>query len=215
MKKTIILCLSILFTICIYAQKNTSIDTLTCKKIVPGRWAIEIGLGASSNQIFKPSYSKNPIATTFNYKIFYRNFFMYVGMNKSFLTPPKDMKFTNIIIKNQNEVSLTNMNMAIGYMYNFNKKWSADFKLGINSGIVDVLYNNRLKLYSPELEVGNSYGISINRFFKLKRYNYIVLSLGADYHTTDYSKISPDMNNQSINYFLTIAYKGFNKKIMD
>jgi hypothetical protein len=215
MKKTIILCLSILFTICINAQKHTSNDTLTCKKVVPGRWAIEFDLGACSNQIFKPSYNINPIATTFNYKLFYRNFFLYVGTNISTFTPSKDLKFTNTIITNQNEISLSNMNMAIGYMYNFNKKWSADFKLGINSGNVDVLYNNQLKSYSPELVIGNTYGITINRFFKLKGYNYIVLSVGADYYTTDYSKISPDMNNQSVNYFLTIGYKGFNKKIMD
>lgn len=215
MKKPIILSLSIIFSICIYAQKNTKNDTLTCKTVVPGRWAIEFDLGASINQTLKPSYRNNPIATTFNYKIFYRNFYMYIGTSMSYFTPSKDIRLYDLVINNQDEIEFMNMNMAVGYMYNFNRKWSVDGKLGINMGNLSVYYDDLLSYYTPEVSLGTIYGIGVNRFFKLKGYNYIVVSLGADYYTTDYSKISPDMNKQSINYFLTVAYKGFSKKIID
>lgn len=215
MKKSVILILSIVFTANIYAQRNEKADTLIAKTVVPGPWAIEFELGASTNQVLQSSYADNPIAFTFNYKVFYQNFFMHLGTKMSEFNTSKDMRFTNFVINKQDQVSLMNMNMSIGYMYSFNKKWSADAMIGVSMNNLQITYNNKLNSYSPDISQGTYFGLGLNRYFKLKRYNYIVLSLGADYSTTNFSKISPDMTTPSINYSFTVAYKGFSKKVIN
>jgi len=215
MKKTIILSISILFSVSIYAQKTTKNDTLICKTVVPSRWAIEFDMGASLNQVFKPSYMDNIVSETFDYKIFYRNFYFLLGESMTDFTPTKDMTFNHFIIHNQNGIMISTMNTAFGYIYNFNKKWSADVKIGLNSTYCTIDYNNNQDSYGTDIISGSTYGIGINRYFKLKGYSYIVVSLGADYYNTDLSKLSPDMNPNSLNWFLTVAYKGFFKKVID
>lgn len=214
MKKPITVLVLFLFAVCACAQKNSNTDTLTNKTVVPGRWAIELDLGASMFNAFKASYASNTFATNFNYKIFYRNFFYNIGMNMCSFSPSKDLRLNNYVVSNQDRISLMSMNIALGYLYNFNKKWGADIKLGGNMSDLEILYDNEFYTFKPQISDGTYIGLGINRYFKLKGYNYIVLSLGADYCTSDYSKKSPDMNKQTINYALTVGYKGFSKRVL-
>ena len=126
------------------------------------------------------------------------------------------MVFDNENVNTQHEFNSFNLNVALGYSYDFHKNWSTDIKVGFNTTNFEILNSKETNLvYESDYIMGTQIGLGLDRYIKLKRFNYIVLGLGIDYYTTDYSKISYNMKPSSLNYTLTIWYKGFFKRMVN
>jgi hypothetical protein len=215
MKQIWITLIATLMTVNLYSQKMEN-DTLIGKRFVKSPWAIKIESGAILHQMFNPGFIDNKATQISDLTVFYRNFYFTYGAFIYDFTPNKVMVFDDVTVNTQHEFSSLNLNVALGYSYDFHKNWSTDIKIGFNSTSFEISNSNETNLiYESDLIMGAQIGLGLDRYIKLKRYNYIVIGLGLDYYTTDYSKISPHMKPSSLNYSLTIGYKGFFQKMID
>ena len=215
MKQIWIILITTFLTMNLYSQKNDN-DTLSGKRLVKSPWAIKIESGALKHQMFNPDYIDNKTIQITDFTVFYKNFYLTYGAFIYEFKPNKIMVFDNTTVNTQHEFSSFNLNMALGYSYDFHKNWSTDIKIGFNITDFEILNSKETNLiYESDIITGAMIGLGVDRYFKLKRFNYIVIGLGIDYYKTDYSKISSEMKPTSLNYSLTIGYKGFFKKIID
>lgn len=103
----------------------------------------------------------------------------------------------------------------LGYNYDFNNNWCANAKFGMHSASFEISnYKEIGEYYNSDLVTGARVGLGLSRYFKLKRYNYIVVSLAADYYSTNYKAISQNLDDSFMNYSLTVGYKGWFKKLI-
>lgn len=215
MKQILILAILFLLTCNLYAQKIEN-DTLPNQRAVKSAWAIKIESGAVLHQMFTPDYIDNKTTQITDVTVFYKNIYFTYGAFIYEFKPNKYMTFENIGVNDQYEFSSLNLNLALGYSYDFHKNWSADVKIGLNSTDFEISNSYETNLiYNSEILMGPQIGLGIDRYIKLKRFNFIVIGLGMDYYMTDYAKISPDLKPSSLNYTFTIGYKGFFRKMID
>ncbi len=215
MKQIWIIFITTVMSVNLYSQKIDN-DTLSGKRLVKSPWAIKIESGAILHQMFNSDFIDNKITQITDLTVFYKNFYFTYGAFIYEFKPNKDMVFDNVTVNNQNEFSSFNLNMALGYSYDFHKNWSTDIKFGFNSTNFEISNSKETNLiYESDIIMGAQVGLGIDRYIKLKRFNFIVIGLGIDYYTTDYSKISSNMKPSSLNYTLTIGYKGFFRKMID
>lgn len=214
--KQILLLTIFYFLFCSLYSQKTENDTLPCKRSIKSPWAIKIESGALLHQMFNPDFIDNKVTQTTDLTVFYKNcFFTYGAFNHEF-SPKKNMTFGNVNVDNQVQFTSFNLNMAVGYIYDFHKNWSTDIKFGFNSTNFEISNADKVNLiYKSEILMGAQIGVGLNRYIKLKRFNYIVIGCKIDYYTTDYSKASSNLKGSSLNYSLTIGYKVFFKKQID
>lgn len=198
-----------------YAQKIDN-DTLVGNRFIKSPWSIKIESGALLHQMFNPDFIDNKATQITDITVFYKNLFFTYGAFIYDFKPNKVMVFDDVTVNTHDEFSSFNLNMALGYSYNFHKNWSTDIKIGFNSTNFEISNSKETNLvYESDIIMGSQIGLGLDRYIHLKRFNYIVIGLGIDYYTTDYTKISPDMKPSSLNYSLTIGYKGFFRKMID
>lgn len=199
----------------LYSQKISN-DTLYNKTLVKSKWALKIESGVFYHQMSNTSFIENPITQITNITVSYKNFFFTYGAFYYDFKPLKNITFDNTALSNQNKLRATNLNVAFGYIFNFHEKWSSDIKIGSNSSIYEITNSNESNLsYKSDYISGTIIGVGIDRYIKIKRLNYIVVGFDIDYYSTDYSKLSDDLEPSSVNYSLTIGYKGFFRRILD
>lgn len=215
MKRILVFSIAALMMMNLYSQKTKN-DTLLVKGFVKSPWAIKMESGALLHQMFNPYFIDNKVTQITDLTLFYKNFYFTYGAFSYEFKANKNMIFDNVSVNTQNEFSSFNLNMALGYSYDFHKNWSADIKLGFNTTNFEISNSNVTNLiYESDIIMGSQFGLGLDRYIKLKRFNFIVIGLGIDYYTTDYSKVSPNMKPSSLNYSLTIGYKGFFKKMIE
>jgi hypothetical protein len=191
-------------------------DTLPCSYIVKSPWAVKATTGVVFHQMSNQNFVDNKFAQRADLDIFYKNYFLSYGAFMYLFNPNREMIFGNYRVGPEAELLSINLIMAIGYNYAFQKNWSAGFRFGFNATRFEIVNAEKINLYySSKVIAGALLGIQLERYFKLKGFNYIVLSALTDYYTTDYSKASRDLKSSALNYSFTIGYKKYFKKIID
>lgn len=198
-----------------FSQKVEN-DTLSVKRVVRSNWAIKIESGVLGHKILNQDFIDNKSVQVTGLSVYYRKFFFIYDVFICEFSPKKEIRFNNALFNQTDLFSSFNLNVALGYNCDFSKNWSADAKFGFNTTdfeLIDSKYGNQK--YESDILMGTLFGLGLNRYFKLKRYNYLVLRLGADYYSTDYTSINPQLGNSSMNYSLTIGYKGWFRKLIN
>lgn len=215
MKHTLLIIICLVLTYSLKAQKIEN-DTLPSKRAIKSNWAIRIESGAVLHQMFSPSYVENKISQITGITVFYKKFYWTYDVFSYEFKPYQNMTFDDVTIGHEDELYTFNFNTAIGYTYDISAEWSADVKVGLNTTSYEI--NNSAEtgiIYESDLITGPSIGLGIDRYIKLKRFNFLVVGFGVDYYMTDYSRVSPELKSSSISYSLTIGYKGFFRKVLD
>lgn len=206
---------AVVLTSNLFSQKIDN-DTLFSKNIIKSPWAIKIEYGGLLHQELNQDFIDKKVVQNIGLSVYHNNFYFTYDLFYVNFNPKTNMTFDNIIFNSTAELSSFNLNIAIGYNFNFYKNWSSDLKLGINTVQFETKNTNvNNQSYKSDYIAGIDLGIGLEQYLKLKRYNYLTFRLGVDYFTTDYSKVSPDLNKSSINYSLKIGYKGWFRKIIN
>lgn len=215
MKRLIIISIFLSTLFVSYGQKTSS-DTIIIKSI-KGNWAGSIDFGYQMHNMLNQDLFNPGLGQTYHYSIYRKNLFFKFGMATTELISNKETIFEDEIrIPSNTNFQSLSVYIALGYNYDFNSKWSADLNLGITPTGLQVAYpDNEQISYNSGLLSGTIAGIGVNRYFKLKGFNYLMLRLGADYYSTDYRPINDNLSTGSMNYNLTFAYKGWFRKIIE
>lgn len=215
MKHSLLVIICIILTFSLKAQKIEN-DTLPSKRAIKSNWAVKLESGAVLHQMFSPRYMENKISQITGITVFYKKFYWTYDVFSYEFKPYQEMTFDDVTVGSDDEFYTFNFNTAIGYSYDINTEWSADIKIGLNTASYEISNGKETGLiYESDLLTGPSIGVGIDRYIKLKRFNFLLIGFGVDYYMTDYSKVSPELKSSSISYSLTIGYKGFFRKVLD
>lgn len=202
MKRFLPTILIVIFSLNTFSQQISN-DTITTTSI-KGNWAFRVDLGAHAQSMLNQDMVDLTFSQTLSLYLYYKDIFF----NVNFSSMNNDLEYYEIFIDN--------IDLSIGYNYDFLKFWSADTKLGVNfmnmgSGIRYYEDYEDIFFINEKLQ-GITTGIGLNRYFKLKRFNYLIARFGVDYYSTNYSTLYFGFGKGAINYSLTLAYKGWFRK---
>jgi hypothetical protein len=211
--------LSFLSIVSISFSQMIDNDTLTIKiikKITKSPWGMKFGIGGLYHQMPNQNYINNKLAFAGSISLFYNHIFIRGEVFSIDFSPNDYIYFGKYLFSTKAEFTSINLNTELGYCINFNKKWSSDFRIGMNFTDFNLVNSEELGVsYTSETIAGVLFGITLERYFKLNVFRYLVLGLNIDYYSTNYGSISPDLNRGSINYSLTAAYKFWYQRSLD
>jgi hypothetical protein len=214
MKRFWIVLTAFTFILNLHSQDNE--NEVYYGKFIRSPWALRLDVGPLMHQMFNPEFISGNVSSFSELTLYYKSFYFNYGVYFFEFSPMKDMTFGGLMIDASNHFYSFNLNMGLGYTYKINENWSSDIKLGFNTTDFEVSNSRETNIYyTSDILMGAQIGIGIDRYIKLRRFNYIVFGLGIDYYSTDYSKVSPQMKPSSLNYMFTIGYQGFFRKMLD
>lgn len=213
----------LLFFLCMYLNlsdtfsQKLSKDTLSFGKVVHSSWGIQFSAGSTLHQKLNQEIVNNRIASTIGLTLNWKN--LNLSCDGFFLNfnPTREILFNNIPLDSRTSgFKSFNLNTALDYNYNFHRNWGTTLRLGINITELrvtkPVFINTTLK---SDVISGAIIGLGVNRYTRLKRFNYLVSGLRVDYYSTNYSRLSPNLSRSSLNYSLFLAYKAWFIRIIE
>lgn len=105
---------------------------------------------------------------------------------------------------------------TVGYSFDF--KWNISLEpfLGFNRSTFSVINEAELKQKYSLLSTGGLItGLTLNKYFRLKDYEYLALFVSAGYGFVDYSIVHPDLDYGYLEWTAGLSYKGFFNKILE
>jgi hypothetical protein len=98
----------------------------------------------------------------------------------------------------------------IGYSLDFEKLISIEPYIGYNSSSFIVINEDKLnQKFSLKKTGGIIIGTTLNKYLKIKEYEYISVFGTAGYSFVNYKKVHSDLDNSYFEWNIGIAYKGF------
>jgi hypothetical protein len=131
----------------------------------------------------------------------------------------KEMEFDGLIVPSIAKLNSIKLDYYVGYSFDFDRLISVEPYIGYNRSSFKVINEDELNLeYSFEKSGGLIVGTTLNKYFKIKEYEYISVFGTIGYGFVNYEKVHPDLDNGYFEWNIGIAYKGFftkrlNKKI--
>ena len=126
------------------------------------------------------------------------------------ITPKKEMDFNGQILPTTAKLNSIKLDYYIGYSLDFEKLISIEPYIGYNQSSFIVINEDELNQnFSFNKSGGLIIGATINKYFKIKEYEYISIFGTIGYGFINYNKIHSDLDNGCFEWNLGIAYKGF------
>lgn len=126
----------------------------------------------------------------------------------------------NLVFNNDTLIALAKLNPVridyfAGYSFDFKYNFSIEPYLGYSRNSFHVINEADLNTtYQIEPASGMIAGISVNKYFKLKKkYQFLAVFGNLGYATTQYQSTHPQLDNGYWEWTLGIAYKGFWEKV--
>ena len=198
MKHLITIVLVLTFSLNALSQQLAN-DTIY-STLVRSNWAFRADLGVRAQDILNQEMFETSVSPAISLFLVYKEFYFSTSYS------------TNDINKEHYSFSATNMDLLLGYTYSLRRNWMLDCRMGAN--ITNVLSTvqdqEEHRNYFANKKIGGGIaGLGINRYFKLKHFNYLVSRFGVDYYSTNYNTIYNGFGKDALNYSLTIAYQGW------
>jgi len=131
-------------------------------------------------------------------------------------SPKKEMEFNGHMLPTSAKVNTIKLDYYVGYSFDFEKLVSLEPYLGYNRTSLVVIneedLNQTYKLYETG---GFIAGATLNKYFKIKEYEYISVFASAGYAFVNYKKVHPDFDKGYFEWNFGVAYKGFLTRLFD
>lgn len=126
------------------------------------------------------------------------------------IDPKKEMIFDGQTVPIEAKLNSIKHDYYIGYSFDFEKLISLEPYIGYNRSSFIVINEDEL---NQELSFKKSGGLivgaTVNKYFKIKDYQYISIFGTVGYGFVNYNKIHPDLDNGYFEWNLGVSYKGF------
>jgi len=202
--RAILVFLVIIFSTNSYGQE-TAQDT-TILKFVKSNWGVGFSYGIRANTYLNQDIFNTTFLTGGVYSIYWKNLYLNIS---TFSTD--DAKINDDLISDyyylpkSEPLSINSTNIYLGYNQNIGKKFSTD----LNAGFISTKIEKNESFPTIRNAKGWQMGAGTTRYFKLARNNYLGLRLAVDYNTTNYKELYTQLGKGTMNYSLTLSYKGW------
>ena len=174
---------------------------------IKSSWGMKFEIEGLFHQMTNQDIVNSKFVLAGSISLFYKQLFIRTEVYTIEFSPKNSMVIGDYIFFDNAEFISININPEIGYCFNINDNWSSDVRLGVNITNFDLSNSEDLGSFSSDFVTGVIFGGTLDRYIKLKGFKYLVLGLNLDYYSTNYGKISPDLNKSALNFSITAAYK--------
>ncbi len=130
--------------------------------------------------------------------------------------PKKEMDFNGHTLPTTARVNTIKLDYYVGYSFDFEKLISLEPYLGYNLSSLVVINEENLNQHYRLYETGGFIaGATLNKYFKIKEYEYISVFASAGYAFVNFEKVHPDFDKGYFEWNFGVAYKGFLTRIFD
>jgi hypothetical protein len=135
------------------------------------------------------------------------------------IDPKKEMDFNGQTLPTTAKLNSIKLDYYAGYSFDFEKLISVEPYIGYNCSSFIVINEDELnQKFTFDKTGGLIIGTTLNKYFKIKEYEYLSVFGTVGYGFVNYGKVHSDLDNGYFEWNLGIAYKGFatkrfNKKV--
>ena len=176
---------------------------------------IEIGISSYYYTQKTRNWLGNHGGPNFNFILTYDKFNFGFRFKPWTVNPGEELLFDNSLLPKYADLNPIKLDFYIGYSFDF-KHISLEPYLGLSRNIFTVINEGELQeTFSIPSVTGFINGVTVNKYFRIKKYEYISVFANVGYSIVDYTKVHNTLGKNYFEWSLGIAYKGFfTKKFM-
>ena len=182
-------------------------DKLNNAGAIKSSWGMKLEIGGLYHLMPNQDIVNSKFVLAGSISLFYKQLFIRAEVYTFEFSPENQMVIGDYIFFDNAEFISININPEIGYCFNINNNWSSDIRLGLNITNFDLSNSEDLGSFSSDYVTGIIFGGTLDRYFKFQGFKYLVIGLNIDYYSTNYGTLSHDLNNSSLNFSITAAFK--------
>jgi hypothetical protein len=128
------------------------------------------------------------------------------------VSPSKDLVFGNDTLKSNADLNPVKLDLTLGYSLDFKYNFSLEPYAGLNRTVFIVINEKDLgKTYDLKTSYGLTVGITLNKYFSFKDYQYVSIFSNLGYSFTDFKRTHEQLGVGYLEWSLGIGLK-FNTK---
>lgn len=199
--------------------QKTTVDSFApyravwCEKRSKFGARFEVGISRFHYNQKTKDWLGNHVALNFSFIFVYDKFNWGFRFKPFTINPNKELLFDNKILPKYAKLNPIKFDFYTGYSFDF-KHISIEPYLGLSRNIFTVINEDELKeTFSIPSVTGFINGITVNKYFRVNKYEYISIFSNVGYSIVDYKKVHNTLGKNYFEWSLGIAYKGFFTKL--
>ncbi len=145
----------------------------------------------------------------------YDNISLGLKFKLATITPQKELIFNNVVLTNLADLNPVKIDYFISYSLDYDPLISIEPYIGFTQSVFEVINEEELnQKYSIQNSFGPIAGITLNKYFLVRKYSYIAIFGTMGYGFVDFKRTHPDLGYGYLEYTIGIAYKRFGNKIV-
>ena len=171
---------------------------------------LEVGI---SKYFYNPSTSKwlgQHGGPNFNLFLSYNKLNAGVKLKPWTINPKQVLDFNGTILPVTAKLNPTKIDFIIGYSLDLKRNFSLEPNIGFTRSVFEVINEEELEQYYSIPKTGGFLiGLTANKYFNFKEYEYISIFGNIAYGFVDFAKVHHSLASGYAELTLGIAYKGF------
>lgn len=197
------------------SMKTSKIDTIEgFRCIKPSKLGYRLEVGATSfhyNEATK-NWLGNHWAPTFGFILVYENFNFGFRFKPFTVSPKQNLVFGTDTLKEDAKLNPIKLDYFISYSQQLSGNFFMEPYIGYSKNLFKVINQDELKKnYSIPSADGLLLGLTINKYFKSRKFSFASIYFSAGFSTTEFKYTEPNLKNGYFEYTIGIACKGFIK----
>ena len=183
---------------------------LECKTStnISSRWEFAISRYLYTAQT--QEWMKNHGGPNFSLALGYSNVSIGIRFKPWTINPEKELEFEGIVLPETADVNNVRIDYYASYSFDFNNLISVEPYVGLNRTLFFVINEDELnQTYDLNSTGGLIFGTSINQYFYVGNFSFLVLFATLGYGFVNYDKLHPELGNGYFEWSIGIALKSF------
>ena len=187
---------------------------LKCSRVSDYGWRLDLGISAYRYKNRTSDWLGNHPGPLLGLALAYKKFSLGWKIKPWTLNPGTELSFTNDTLTKKAKLNPNKLDFYAGYSIDLKYNISIEPYAGWTKNIFYVINNEELnKTFRIPNANGFITGMVINKYFRLKEFQFLSAFIHFGYAHTDFSKTHPHLDKGYVEYSLGIAYKCFYKRI--
>jgi hypothetical protein len=152
----------------------------------------------------------NHNGSTLGIGILYKDFTLSADFKPASITPKTELEFNGQLLTSQAKLNPIRIEYRLGYSINTANNFGIEPYIGYTRNSFRVINEEQLnKQYDIDKIPALTFGTTINKYFKIKGFQFIALWARYGYSFTNYEKINSLLGRGYNEFSFGLAYKGF------
>ena len=192
---------------------TTSYKALKCSRVSDLGWRIDMGISIYRYKNRTSDWLGNHHGPILGLALAYRKFSLGLKIKPWTLNPGKELAFSQDTLTREAKLNPNKLDFYGSYSINLKHNISIEPYAGWTKNIFYVINNEELNknFHIPNAN-GFITGLVINKYFRLKEFQFLSTFFHLGYACTDFSKTHPQLDKGYFEYSFGIAYKSFYKR---